>query len=173
MCPGSTVFLTLLEQSTAFFFLLEHMMKSLNVLGTCCTEDMKLLTFEITLALAAGICMRDARAQNRMEMPFLPLLPWVGPSQATLLNSLSNSLSFCQVHRTQCQQPLQACDMAPLNMCVLICLSLLPLWSSIITNLILKMKKWGWENLRYSDTLLAAELGFEPTFVWLRASRYS
>lgn len=127
MCPGSTVFLTLLEQSTAFFFLLEHMMKSLNVLGTCCTEDMKLLTFEITLALAAGICMRDARAQNRMEMPFLPLLPWVGPSQATLLNSLSNSLSFCQVHRTQCQQPLQACDMAPLNMCVLICLSLLPL----------------------------------------------
>lgn len=34
---------------------------------------MNLLTFEITLALAAGASVRDAWAQNLMEMPFLPL----------------------------------------------------------------------------------------------------
>lgn len=90
---------------------------------------MNLLTFEITLALAAGASVRDARAQNLMEMSFLPLcvcpgsgppcLEW-GAGQATLLNSLSNSLSLCQAHRTQCPQPLQACGLAPLNMCSLI-----------------------------------------------------
>lgn len=71
-------------------------------------EDMNLLTFEITVALAADVSMRDARAQNRMEVPFLPLCvcPGSGPPQATRLNSLSNFLSFCQAHRTQRQQPL-------------------------------------------------------------------
>ena len=39
-------------------------MKSLNVSGTCCMEDMNLLTFEITVALAADVSMRDARGQG-------------------------------------------------------------------------------------------------------------